>query len=71
MSIDGCWFAGIASALRNLSVLIRWVLVGSIAVGTLRDRVLGGSILRGEALPTNVEYNRARAKKTNKLCHYN
>jgi hypothetical protein len=52
----GCWFVGVASALRNLSVFIRslymwirWVLVGSI--------------LQGEASPTNIGYNSTRAKK--------
>jgi hypothetical protein len=36
-----------------------------------RYRIRLGSILRGEALPTNVGYNRARASRTNQLCQYN
>jgi hypothetical protein len=44
---DGCWFVGVASALlQSICFYSIALYVDSIAVGTLRERVLVGSIDR-------------------------
>jgi hypothetical protein len=41
MSIDGCWFVGVASALWNRSVLIRSIVLPSIIeVGAIHELLL-------------------------------